>query len=328
MQIKELEMNPWELAEFNENNFLDLPEQDTLLLIWMPLRSSFFDHGIYGYILNIIAPKDSCFWNLDFHNAFNFFIKIPPAIELLHQSKNILIDFVKETGEKPDSFFAEIWLQDLTRDFGDDFRYQKLNSSYARTIISMFRKSIFVQVEHKPYLSSYFIKQLEVFGETAFLKYDLRKFINALNENTYSEVIKQHRLFFRSFLAGLKPTDIKKIKHNLIDIIDEFNQIPKEILLYESCYSVNLAHISPMEKMVFYNEFYDDLREIFLNRANWVINHSTIRQIEHIKSSISSSSWGDLPLVDLRNELRKRVDIILADFPIIQTNPYELFMNE
>lgn len=324
MKIKEIEMSHWELSEFNENNFLDLPEQNTVLLIWMPLKSYFFDQYIDGYILNIIAPQDTCFWNFELYNAFRKGkIKTLSTIKLLHQSKNILVDFIKETGREVGSFFAEIWMQDLTMYFGNYFAYKHLNLS-DRIILHMSHRNIFVPFELKPYLSSYFVKQIESFGESAFLECDFERLFYFLNNDIYSNLINQYKQLFNSHIARLELAALKPFKHDLMNL-DKFNQIPKALLLMKNCESVNFGYVPIMKQGLCDDAFYTDLGEIFLARVNWVINHSTIYQLENIKYSLSHSMWGDLALVDLRNELRKKVDIILADFPIIQTNPYELF---
>lgn len=327
MKINEFEMSRWELAELSIKDISSLQQDESISLIWTPLFE-FCDKGeeINGFILNILAPKDSYFFNFTgYYESFYHGLTLSNKNYIKDEKK--IKQIIVSSGADTDSFFATILLHGIT---GHLEKYQKLLGEKYSAYIFLKQSSFFIPTDFKPYVYDYFKQQVIQFDDSSIIKVqEIRKDLDFINHQSFNATDLE--LIFSSFIDELD----NEQQHLLIEKIDILetarNYEGRDIWFLKR--KPNIRTI-PARNMIFRKHkkmdpyFYELSKKVINFRVDWEIRNYPLKNLCSFKQEINSALWGELEFSTLRNELRRKIDLELAKYPIIQTNPFEYLNSE
>jgi hypothetical protein len=309
MNIIEKEVTRWELSSVDIANVYCADRNADIQLWWTPVEE------LEAFVLNVFSPSGHVFWNFAQYEPFGS--GAHSYIQQLVQKEStvsILNDLIRDTGAELKSDLASDLLGGFTSYFGDRYeprhRYRPAFLPYDRHI------SLAVPEPCQLMVSRYFREQVRVFGDSATkqcpedvsLSYSKDESDRTLSSLLVKSVFLMTESERNAQLALIR---------SRVDLLADDK--PEHFCFTGNAIAMSAFGIKPD------CEWLDDFAEIARFRVEMAIRHYALPRVEELKLALERGDWGLLRLADLRDELRGRLARVLARYPVIENNPFELW---
>ncbi len=265
------------------------------------------------FVLNVLSPIEHVFWNTAEYRAFRdgAHACMQPLVRK-ESTPGIVDNLIRDTGAGLKSELASELLGGLTGFFGD--RYHPKHREQPSFLSAGRHTSIGVPASCRLLVSRYFHELGRVFGESS-------------SRPCSEETSLYYGSDSDSTLAGLLCDNIllmsEEQRHALlarirsgVDVLAIEN--PEHFAFTGNAIGISTAGIEVNSAAL------DDFSEIVRFRVDTAIRHYSLLGVEKLlKYDLANKNWGLLCLADLRDELRGRLNAVLARYPVIETNPFE-----
>jgi hypothetical protein len=309
MNIIEKEVTRWELPSVDIANVYCADRNADIQLWWTPVEE------LEASVLNVFSPSGHVFWNFAQYEPFGDGAHAYIQHLVRNESTvSILNDLIRDAGAELKSDLASDLLGGFTRYFGDRYeprrRHRPAFLPYDRHI------SLAVPEPCQLMVSRYFREQVRVFGDSATKQcpedVSLR-YSNDESDRTLSSLLVKGVFLMTESERNAQLALIR----SGVDLLADDR--PEHYCFTGNAIALRASGIEPN------CEWLDDFAEIARFRVEMAIRHYKLGGVEKLKRDLDHSDWGLLCLADLRDELRGRLATVLARYPVIETNPFELW---
>jgi hypothetical protein len=308
MIVLEKEVTRWELAHADIANVYQADRNDSIQLWWTPVDE------LKAFALNVFSPCERIFWNFSQYEAFGAGkFEYMQRIQSIESTVGILNELIRDVGAELKSELSSRLLGGFTRYFGD--KYHPRHQTQPSFLSGGRHLSIAVPDPCQPMVSRYFQEQVRVFGDSATrqcpegvsLAYDDD------SDRTLSGLLYKN---ISTMSESQRNAQIALIRSG-VDLLADGK--PEHF-----CFTTNAIGISALG-VESDCDWLDDFFEIVRFRVDTAIRYYTLSGVQNLYLGLDRSEWGLLRLADLRDELRGRLATVLARYPVIETNPFELW---
>jgi len=309
MNIVEKEVTRWELPSVDIANVYRADRNDSIQLWWTPVEE------FKAFALNVFSPLGHVLWNVaEYHAFLDGFFEYKHSLRAKESTVSTLNEVIRDTGVELRSDLSYKLLGGFTRHFGD--RYEPNYSSQPPFLSGHRHISIAVPESCQPTVSRYFHELLRVFGESSTRP--------CPEEQTVGQLGEEDEKSFFNLLCRNVPTMPEQARHACLALIRSDVEILSSDRPEQFKFTGNSGvDISPLGMDPDY-PWLGDFADIARFRVEMAIRHYSMPGIEKLKRDLASKEWGLLRLANLRDELRGRLSAVLARYPVIETNPFEL----
>jgi len=308
MNIIEKEVTRWELPSVDIANVFRADRNDSIQLWWTPI------HELKAYALNVFSPLGHILWNVNRYHPFGAGAHAYMQVLLAKESTvTTLNEVIRDTGAELRSELSYELLGGFTRHFGD--RYEPRDSQLS--FLSGHRHiSVAVPESCQHTVSRHFHELLRVFGESSTRP--------CPEDQTIGQIGEEDEKVLSNLLSRNVPTMPEQERHACLALIRSNVDILRPDRPDHFKFTGNTGvGISPLGMVPDY-PWLSDFADIVRFRVEMAIRHYSMPGIEKLKRDLASKEWGLLCLADLRDELRGQLSTVLARYPVIETNPFEL----
>ena len=290
----------WDLSALTNDSIQNLRDERCVVCLLTEIDCS----REKAVLMNVFAPRGCVFWNFadDYpaffgaHGDFGNYLLSRPAW------KNRLSIINELCNPDEGSLFSFFLLGGLTRNFGEVFEGNGIEDLFH---MHNFHLSIAAPANAVDAVKQYFELQLEYFGDTAFTR-ELGGGEQLMNVEEYDKLFASRLIKDNAMQLDACAGAMMNYKASRFVIISK-DLLPPNFYPPHESEGVSLGIMS----------------NVFTARAMWAVDNLPLARIIAAKNRINGKPWSLLNYAKLRNELRRIFDVKLANFPIIQTNPYE-----
>jgi len=309
MNLVEKEVTRWELPGVDIANVYRADRSDHIQLWWTPVEE------LKAFALNVFSPLGHVLWNVNAYRAFEEGAFAYTQRLLQNESTvGTLNAVIRDAGAELRSDVAYELLGGFTQAFGD--RYEPRHSVQPAFLSSHRHLSIAVPESCQLMVSRYFQEQARVFGESA---------TKPCPEDVKLVLTREAD---EASLSGLLCKNITVMseaeRHACLALIRSGIEVlapdRPEQFKFTGNAGVAVSALGIPSGCTWLGDFSDIARF----RVAMALRHYSLPGIEKLKHELASKDWGLLSLAGLRDELRGQLGTVLARYPIIETNPFEL----
>ncbi len=308
MIVVEKEVTRWELPSADIANVYRADRNASIQLWWTPVEE------FKAFVLNVFSPSEHVFLNFARYQPFgdgaHAYVQ---RLMRMESTVSTLNDLIRDTGAELRSEVARELLGGFTRYFGD--RYAPRHQTQPAFLSGSRHMSIAVPESCQPMVSRYFREQVRVFGESATkpCPEDVTlAYSGGESDQTLSGLLCKG-VFLMS--EGERNAVVALIRSGINFLAPER---PEHFMFTGNAIAISAFEIPENCTWL------DDFAVIAKFRVDMAIRHYSLSRVEKLKHDLASKEWGLLCLADLRDELRGRLGTVLARYPAIETDPFEL----
>jgi hypothetical protein len=309
MNIEEKEVTRWELSSVDIPNVYRADRNNRIQLWWTPVEE------FKAFALNILSPLGHVFWNFGWYHTFTHGeFEYRETFREKESRITHINALIRDTGAELDSELASELLYGFAGNCGDRYSPPEHSQPYG---LSTGRHGSFAIPEScQPQVSRYFHEQLRVFAQSA---------VRSCPEDaqlTYSgeycdptlDRLLAHNIFM---MSAVERNACLALIRSGFDILAEPR--PEHYMFTARVIAIWTAGINTKRA-----ELLEEFAEIARFRVDMAIRYGSLRVVEKLKRNLGEKEWGLLCLADLRDELRGKLGTVLARYPVIENNPFEL----
>jgi hypothetical protein len=308
MIIAEKEVTRGELLYADIANVYQADRNDSIQLWWTPVDE------LKAFALNVFSPHERIFWNFSQYEAFSAGkFEYMQGVQSIESTVGILNELIRDVGAELKSELASRLLGGFTRYFGDKYHSKRQTQPAFRS--GGRHSSIAVPESCQPMVSRYFQEQVRIFGDSSTRRCpeDVTLAYDDESDRTLSCLLVKGAFLMTDSERNAQLALIR----SGVDLLAMGK--PEHF-----CFTGNAIDISAfgVESDC---DWLDDFAEIVRFRVDTAIRYYTLSGVQNLYLALDRSEWGLLRLADLRDELRGRLATVLARYPVIETNPFELW---
>jgi hypothetical protein len=308
MNILEKEVTRWELPHADISNVYQADRDERIQLWWTPVEE------LKALVLNVFAPWGMVLWNLAEYEAFSRgMTDYMHRLRSVESTVEVLNGLIRDAGAELKSEIASELFGGFTSYFGD--KYHPTQRSSTGFLAGYRHYSIAVPETCQPTVSRYFQEQLRVFGDSA-------------TKQCPENVTLSYRDESNRTLSALLYKNISTMSENernaQLVLIRSGVDLLADGKPEHFCFTAGAIGVSALGVEADC-EWISDFAEIARFRVGAAIRHYSLPSVQSVKRALDREEWGLLRLADLRDELRGRLTTVLARYPVIETNPFELW---
>lgn len=313
MSLREVAIDRWTLSECPWDSAFAAIRSECVTLAWTELEA------VNGSVLNVLAPIDHIFWNLDAYQTFQHGHQIASAgVASQPSTLSALIESVREVGERERSIYSFVLLGGISRCFGDRFLPESLPSDY-RTLAKR-HHSFFVPSTCCGAVSRHFHELAVAFGESSARA--------ARGSQEFVVTDSGRRRYPDEYCAfGKAPPllswhELESSVSFLKRLVDEGDDQQVLRRLVESTVVSGDVSVAVPAEIVGDDSFLSLMSELLALRANFAVEMLPSTVVERLLRELDGLGWRHRLLIDLRDQLRGRLLGHLAKHPSLLDDPF------
>lgn len=308
MKISEKEVTRWELPHADIGNVYQADRDENIQLWWTPVEE------LKAFVLNVFSPSGMVLWNFAQYQAFgDGMADYMHRLRSVESTVEVLNGLIRDAGAELKSEIASELFGGFTRYFGHKYHpEQRSNTGF---LAGFKHQSIAVPEVCQPMVSRHFHEQLRVFGDSVTKQCPDQEPLPYDDESDRT----------LSGLLGKNIATMSECQRNTqLALIRSGVDLPLAEKPEHFWFTTGGIAISALG-LETDCEWIDDFVDIVKFRVGMAIRYYSIPRVQRLKLALDRSEWGLLRLADLRDELRGRLATVLARYPVIETNPFELW---